>query len=609
MKIARKTAIIASLLVAPFLLSPVSLAADEAAASADAAATSAKKVPVLVLDGSYPEVKAGFDLFDKEIVMARDLIATVRRAKEDKDVRALILRIESPGLSLTSLMDLRRAILDVREAGKPVYASFESVGLGGYVLASAADEIVIGPVGSLELMGINAQSYFFKGTLEKIGAKADVVNTGRYKTAMESFTHDKMSDGNREQIGEIIDDIMDELAADVAEGRGIDEDDAMDILTDGPFTAKKALEKGYVDRIGYIEEIQDALNEEAGTELDFDWEYADGQKKKEEPPNFFALLMGGGLPKAAAVSDADPKVAVVYAVGPIVDGRNDDSPFNSTVQIASEDFIDLLDEVTAEQNLKALVLRVDSPGGSAIASDRIWTRLEEIKAAGTPIVVSMGDVAGSGGYYISMGADHIIADPTTITGSIGVIYGRITLGGTMEKLGVTKDGIQIGKHAGLYDETRLWTASERKLLNEFVEDVYDTFTSKAAEGRGLTQKRIKELGGGRLWSGSDAVDNGLVDELGGIDRAVEVARELASAPDAKVVYFPKDKSFMELFEEVFSMEMSTRTARSIATPDAFALLEQVVPKRHLDTARFVFNAMSADRPPALAVMTQIIDIR
>jgi ClpP class serine protease len=190
-----------------------------------------------------------------------------------------------------------------------------------------------------------------------------------------------------------------------------------------------------------------------------------------------------------------------------------------------------------------------------------------------------------------------------------VIYGRITLGGTMQKLGVTKDGIKIGKHANLYDETRLWDDSDRRLLNEFVEEVYDTFTAKAAKGRGLTQKRIKELGGGRIWSGRDAVDNGLVDELGGLDRAVEVARELASAPDAKVVYFPKDKTFMDLFEDLFSMKMSTRTARAIATPDPFALLEQVVPRRHLDTARFVFSAMSADRPPALAVMTQMIDIR
>jgi protease-4 len=591
----------------------VAAAQTESVSTAPASATT---IAVLNLDGAYPELANPFSLFGgQETSMTfRDLLATVTKAKGDSKISAMVMRIGSAQLNTAQLTELHTALMDFRSSGKPLYATFESTGVGGYVLASAATEILIPPVSSLELIGMRADIFFYKDTLEKLGVQAQAINTGKFKTAFEPFTHNSMSEGTRIQTTQLLDDIYGTLVERVAAGRDVKPNKARRWLMDGPYTAKEALSEGLVDRIVYFDDFRAELQEKAGTKLIFDTEYSGAEKKKVEPPNLFAMFMGT-TKKPSSSSDKGDKIALVHAIGPIVDGRVEKSPFGGSDTIASEDFIDVLNDVAKEPGVKAIVLRVDSPGGSAIASDLIWRRLEGFNDNGIPYVVSMGSVAASGGYYISMGADRVFAEPTTITGSIGVIGGRFILGDAYEKLGLKKEYIAIGENTGLMDESRPWTSRETKILVRSLDDVYDTFTSKAAAGRGMKQSRIKELGGGRVWSGTAALENGLIDELGGVEAAIRSAREIAKAPDAKVVTFPKEKTIMELFEEMLGgTSASTSTQTMIASHlapqmDPLAQLATVLPPEHITMIRFFMNNMKSDRSTSLMVMPWSIRIR
>jgi len=590
----------------------VALSETDAAATTPAAAT---LVPVLHLNGAYPEVANPFSLFGQEPGMTfRELLGTITKAKSDPKVTAMIVRIGNPAINSAQLMELHGALMDFRSSGKPLYATFEATGVGGYVLASAASEILIPPVSSLALIGMRADIFFYKDTLEKLGVQAQAINTGKFKTAFEPFTHNSMSEGTRIQTTQLLDDIYGTLVERVAAGRDVKDNKARRWLMDGPYTAKEALSEGLVDRIVYFDDFKAELQAKAENKLTFDSEYTGVEKKKVEPPNFFALFMGTAK-KASTSSDKSDKIALVHALGPIIDGRVEKSPFGGSATIASEDFIDVLNDVAKEPGLKAIVLRVDSPGGSAIASDLIWRRLETFNEQGIPYVVSMGSVAASGGYYISMGADRVFAEPTTITGSIGVIGGRFILGDAYNKMGLKKEHIAIGENTGLMDESRPWTQRETKILVRSLDDVYETFTSKAADGRGMKQSRIRELGGGRVWSGTAALDNGLIDELGGVEAAIRSAREIANVPDAKVVSFPKEKTIMELFEEILSgTSTSTSTQSKIAShflpqADMLTQLSAVLPEDHMTMIRFFMHTMKSDTSTSLMVMPWSIQIR
>lgn len=577
-----------------------------------AAKAPATIVPVLNIDGAYPDVKPAFNFLEQDQPTLEGLVATIRKAKDDPAVPAMIVRIGSPALGSARVMEVRNALLEFRDSGKPIYTTFTAAGIGGYVLASTGTEVVIPPVSGVELTGMRADLFYYKDTLAKLGVQAQAVNTGKFKTAFEPFTHDSMSDGQRIQLTEIIDDFFDSLTKSVAEAREVKERKARRWLTDGPYTAKQALDEGLVDRIAYLDELKRDVERKFGKDIKFDEEYSAQEKKKPEQVNLLALFMGTAK-KAQSRTEAGDKIALVYALGPIMDGRADKSPFATENVIASEDFLELLDEVAKEPGLKGIVLRVDSGGGSAIASDLIWQRLEALNDRGIPHVVSMGDVAGSGGYYIAMGADKIYAEPTTITGSIGVIGGRFVLGGMYEKIGLRKDTIAIGDNTGLADEARPWNAREVKIIEGMLEDVYDTFTRKVAEGRGMKQSEVKKIGGGRVWSGVAAKEIGLIDELGGVDDAIAAAREIAKAPDAKVVTFPKEKSLMELIDEMLSGKKAgldaTVTAVVAEASDPFRQVESVVPQQHAAMLKFFMHTMADGNLKILAAAPWSFDIR
>lgn len=604
----------AAILAAAVLIAAVPGVAPRAQTGSAAASPKAATtiVPVLTLDGAYADVKPAFNLLNQDQPTLQSLVATIRKAKDDPAVPAMIVRLGSPALGSARMMEVRDALLEFRASGKPLYTTFTSAGIGGYVLASTGSEIVIPPVSGLELYGMRADLFYYKDTLAKLGIQAQAVNTGKFKTAFEPFTHDGMSEGQRIQITDIIDDFFDSLTKSVAEAREVKERKVRRWLTDGPYTAKQALEEGLVDRIAYFDELQRDVERKFGKDLKFDTEYSAEEKKKPEQVNLLGLFMGTAK-KSQAKADSGDKIALVYALGPIMDGRAEKSPFAAENVIASEDFLDLLDEVAKEPGLKGIVLRVDSGGGSAIASDLIWQRLEALNDKGIPHVVSMGDVAGSGGYYIAMGADKIYAEPTTITGSIGVIGGRFILGDMYKKIGLRKDTIAIGDNTGLADEARAWNAREVKILEGILEDVYDTFTRKVAEGRGMKQSEVKKIGGGRVWSGVAAKEIGLIDELGGIDDAVAAAREIANAPNAKVVTFPKEKSLMDILDEVLSGKKSsigtTVTAAVADATDPFNQIEAVIPEQHAVMLKFFLHTLADGDLKVLAAAPWSFSIR
>jgi len=567
-------------------------------------------VPVLTVQGSISERRDPLQIFSKPTPTLRGWTETLRKAQNDPEVDAVVIRFIFPSWGMAQAMDFERAVRELRESGKPVYVSMDAGGIVNYTIATAASEIVMPPVGGLDLYGMNLGLYYFKGMLDKLGIEADAVSEGQFKDAFDPFLREEMSDSTRLQMNELLDDLFGTLRERVAENRAISEEEARDVLTLGPYTSGQAMEAGIIDRLAYFDEFLDSIEEEMGGEVEFDSDYTAAERKKPEMPNLMSLLTGGGFGKTAS-KDTEDRIAVVYAIGPIIDGRVDKSnPFLQSDMVASDDFIELIDEVMEEEGVKALVLRVDSPGGSAIASDRIWNRLEQVQASGVPVVVSMGNVAASGGYYISMGADSIVAQPSTITGSIGVIGGKFSLAGTYEKIGVAKQRLGIGPHAGIYSETSTWTDQEEKILGNLLGSIYEDFTTKAARERGMELDELKEVAGGRVWSGVDAQRVGLVDEMGSLHRAVEIARNLGNAGEAKVTIYPKPLTFPEMLEKIMAGEMSAGQGLSIqgaSRPELLALAKEIVPERHLNTLLFAIHAMK-NRPAAMTLMPYCIDV-
>lgn len=591
------------------LVGALPAAAPHAFAEEEAAAT---KMPVITLDGAYREAGVAFSLFGDEPQFFRDLLATIRKAAGDDDVGALALKMDSPGLGIAQAAALHRELMAFRGTGKPIVSVSDSYSLGKYLLASPSDEIVLMPISAVEIYGLSFDMYYFKDMLGKLGIGTQVVNTGQFKNAMESFTHDAMTEGTRIQMGAILDDIAGWMAERVAEGRGVEVEEAAGMLWSGPYTAQQALDLGMVTTLAYQDDFLREYSEERGLELD--WDYTARPQREREPFNIFNLF--NPQRRDARRAAAGERIAVVYALGPIMDGRADSGPFSSGQTIASEDFLELLDRVEEDGDVKALVLRVDSPGGSAIASDRIWNRVQSFVDADIPVVVSMGNVAASGGYYISMNADRIYAEPTTITGSIGVIGGRIVLGGVYDKIGVSKDHLRIGKFSGLMDESKEWNAEEAALIEGFLEDIYDVFTSKAADGRGMSQDEIKAIAEGRVWTGLSAVRNGLVDDLGGLDDAIAAARELGGLDDdIRVVFYPREKTIEEMIQELLGGGRGSASVQAlglaarIELPAAFLAMERALPAGVRDSFWSTLSLLDNEEPKALLMAPGNFEIR
>jgi protease-4 len=500
---------------------------------------------------------------DESAGMAESLLGTpaetfrakldrIHKAKKDKTVKCLYLEIDGLEIGWGKVNELRAAIADFRAAGKRAYAYLESGSAVDYLVAAACDEIAMPESGTLLLTGVRYELSFYRGLFDKLGLHADMMQMGDFKGAGETFTLSLMSEANRKQWQSVVDDYyayLVETAAASRATRGLTPEKVRALIDEGPFTAKQAVAHGLVDRLAYQDQLQETVKQAAGdTRLAVKKDYARQKSGDLDLSNPFALLKLLSGPKDGKLNDK-PKVAVIYATGEIVTGKSSVSLLGGST-VGSTTLIEAIRKAEEEPTVKAIVLRVDSPGGSALASDLIWRELSRCQK---PVVASMSDTAASGGYYISMAARKIYAEPGTLTGSIGVVGGKIVYGELFDKVGITTESVSRGKNSGVMSGTARFTESEKKAMLATMQDVYDQFLDKALAGRrragkAMTRDELKALAGGRIWTGRQAKANGLVDELGTLDDAVAEAKALAGlkpGDEVEILPLPKARSFLD----------------------------------------------------------------
>ncbi len=463
------------------------------------------------------------------------LLTQLRKAKVDNRVGGVLLEINFPGIGWGKADELRDAIADLRASGKPVYAYLEIGTNREYYIATAAEKVFVAPPGDIYINGFAAEAMFYKGSLDKLGIEADVIQIGpKYKNAPDRYTRKEMSDGQREVINALLDEYFSRFTNAIAESRKKSVEDVKALIDNAPYTAAQAKSQGLIDDAIYREQVDEQFKTRLGYKTDDKLRTIRGGQYREIPSDTLGLNKG-------------ERVAVIYASGAINVGRSSSGPVNGEM-VGSDTIVEAVNDAANDKSIKAIVLRVDSPGGSALASDLMWYALENAKAK-KPVVVSMGDVAASGGYYIACNANKIVAQPSTVTGSIGVFLGKPVVKGLYDWLGVTNEYVMRGKNAGLFRETEKWTPEERAKMVDQTNSIYfDNFIPKVAKGRNKSVEEANTLGQGRVWTGTQAKANGLIDEFGGLEKAIEIAKQLANLPaekDVRRVVFPAPRPLLE----------------------------------------------------------------
>jgi len=494
-----------------------------------------------------------------------DVLDGLRRAREDSRVRALIAKVGGQHIGLATVQELREAIGQFRAAGKPAYVWAESFGEFSrgnlpYYLATAFDQIYLQPSGSLGLTGILIEQVFLRSALDKIGVSFEAAQRQEYKTAAHPLTERGFTGPAREATEHLATSIADQLTAAIAERRGKTPADARALLDRGPFLPHEALAERLVDTVGYRDEVYAAVRNEAGAEaiLQYVGRYQRAHTLAQRARK---------LPKSR-----ERYVAVIYATGPIRQGRSGRGPMSGPA-IGSDTVAGALRAAAADERARAILLRVNSPGGSSTASDTIWREVVRARTAGTPVVVSMGDVAASGGYYIAMAADEIIAQPGTITGSIGVETGKPVIENLLGRAGITTDAVSEGAHGRMFAPIHPFSQDEWAIVNAWLDHIYADFTGKVAAGRGMSQEQVQEVARGRVWTGADAVNNGLADSLGGLGAAAAAARRRGGLPaDAPLRLFPRVTPLDQLRPRESSEDHAAEAAAALGLPGALPAL-------------------------------------
>ncbi len=504
------------------------------------------------------------------------LLTNLRKAKVDSRIGGVLLDIGFTDIGWGKSDELRRAIKDFRTSGKPIY-SFTELGMNKeYYIASATEKIYMPPTGDLYVNGFAANAMFYRGSLDKLGIVPDVIKIGKYKNAPDQYTEKEMSEGQSEVINAILDDLYGRLVTSISKDRKLDADNVKAIIDTAPHRATKAQELGLIDGAKYRDEVYNELRKKLG--------YKEGDELRTISDSEYSEI----TPASLSLNNGS-RVAVIYASGAINTGRSANSPLGGT-SVGSDTIVESLKQATDDDSIKAIVLRVDSPGGSALASDIMWHSIENAKKK-KPVVVSMADYAASGGYYISCNANKIIAEPSVLTGSIGVFLGKPNLKGLYDWLGISNEYVMRGKNAGLFRETESWTDDERAKFQEQANNIYYTdFVPKVAKGRNMTTEAVNAIGQGHVWTGEQAKKNGLIDDFGGLEKAIEVAKGLAKIPageEVSRVALPKAPTF---FETLLGGGVSTETREQEAQRTLIKSLPENV-KRTLRHAE-LFDRMS-----------------
>ena len=503
-----------------------------------------------VNDRPYDDGEFFSDLFPVDVkgnLGLQPVIDAIETAKDDDEIRGIYLDVSVVPTGFANLTALQRALEDFKTSDKFIVANSRIMTQKAYGLASIADEIYLHPQGYFDFKGLSAQITFIKGTLDKLGVEPMIFYAGKFKSATEPLRRKNMSEENKLQTKEFIEDIYGNYLEMVSANRGMSVEELRSIADNMEArTTQDAVELGLVDGLKYDDEIDAILRDKIGFEADEELDLvslSDYSKSRDID--------------AKGDNYGDNRIAVVYAEGAILmgDGKG------SGDAIAGDEYLKLLKKIRKNEKIKGVVLRVNSPGGSAFASDIIWRELDLIREK-KPVVVSMGNYAASGGYYIACNADKIYAEENTITGSIGVFATMLNIReGMEEKLGITTDGVSTGKYSDFPNPMKEWSAEERQIMQSQVDDIYNDFIGKVAEGRGMKVEQVHEIAQGRVWSGEDALNNGLVDEIGTLEDAIAEAANRAEVDDYDLSVYPRVKSEFEKIMELFDME--TKVERQI----------------------------------------------
>jgi len=512
-------------------------------------------VPV---NAPYPEIEPSdfFSQLTDGVPTLRATARAIRRAKTDSRVKTLVILPKAGGVLWGQVQELRGAIEDFKTSGKSVTAYLEYGGGMEYYLASAADRIVMMPAGQLDVVGVATYEVFLRGALDKLGVFPDMLHIGDYKTASNTLTEKGFTPAHREMSASMNRDWYDEMVRAVAAGRKMSEADAKRAIDGGPYLAEEARKAGLVDALAYDDQLDDDGPVRGTRKLE--------AKSYVRPDDNYGAA-------------GAPRIALIHAVGTITSGESAADALGS-VSVGSDSFLMWMRRARLDPSVRAVVVRIDSPGGSAIASEVMWREIKlthDVK----PVVVSMGDVAASGGYYIAAPAHAIVAQPGTITGSIGVVTGKFVLKGSADKLGIGVDAVSDGPMSQIYSPFRPFTPEERARVGAQMKSTYDLFVSRVAEGRKMTTEQVHAVAQGRVWTGAQAKARGLVDELGGLDAALRIAKDRAKldpSREVSLIVYPPKRSLFEALTNPFGASVRAGGLKDLLASPASAALDPLV---------------------------------
>ena len=465
----------------------------------------------------------------------RDFLDAIEAAGDDPRVKGLLARVGDDGLGLARTQEVRDAITSFRGKGKFALAFADSFGEFGpgtrpYYLATAFDEIWLQPIGNVGLTGLYAEAPFLRGTLDLLGIAPEFDHREEYKTAMNLLTETKMTPAHREEVEGLLTSLAGQIVRGIAQGRKLSEAEVRDLIDRGPLLGGEAVEAKLVDRLGYRDEVLAHARTRAGSGAE-------------------AVRLASYLDRAGRPHREGSTIALIHGSGLVVRSGDGASPLAGSNVMAATEVTRAFRAAVRDPAVRAIVFRIDSPGGSAVASESIWREVVFARERGKPVIVSMGDVAGSGGYYVAAAADKIVAEPATLTGSIGVLAGKLVVADLLKKVGVSTDSVQIGANAAMFSPTADFSARAHSRLEAFLDDTYRGFKDHVATGRHMTQEEVERVAKGRVWSGEDAKARGLVDELGGYEAALRLAKQAANLPPAAPItltVFPREETLPEL---------------------------------------------------------------
>ncbi|MFO0837049.1 MAG: signal peptide peptidase SppA [Phycisphaerae bacterium] len=586
-------------------------------------ALAAKKVVRVVLDGAIPEAplpEMDFSaLFGGEKTRTlRQWTQMIHRAAKDSSISGMVLIIENPQLGFAQAEELRQAMSVFRATGKKIHCYIDHAGNREYLLASGADHITLAETSSLDITGIFAELSFYKGMLDKIGVQADMLHCGAYKSALEPYTRTEPSKENAEMINWLLDGLYARMTQLIAEGRSLTPEKVKEAIDNAPLEAKNALERKLVDTVSSFPEFRRMIQKEYGKDVELVKNYGDKAELKLDMSNPFAFFNLFQEMMAKASEDKKPGIALIYIDGAITVGRNEQG-FMASGTGGSTTIRAAIEKALHDEAVKAVVLRVDSPGGSALGSDIMWeaaTRLGKEK----PLVVSMGNVAGSGGYYVSIPGDTIFADETTITGSIGVVGGKLVWNKLMtEFLGITSTEFTRGKRAAIMSSNRMWDDAERAWMSGYMNSVYEQFKGRVKASRGDRIKGdLEQLAGGRVYTGKQALERGLIDKIGTLDDAMKSAAGKANlSGDYEVYVLPKPPELADAFKKLMGEAEEDEWEIGVAPlananpliRAALPLLRELAPEKISGAVEGLRNLLIIDRERVGCFMPTGIGIR